>query len=106
LGAFGQDSHLPLKRRESAEGDCDTTMNVGNLWRRLTLRVRQDGQRLQARLAAKRGVSLALVAAIHIADLAIPWTGWDYMPRWRGTELRTMSLRRRPFAVATALIAG
>ena len=59
-------------------------MNVVNLTKRLTLAVRRDGlMRSLARLTSKRGVSLALIAAILIADLAIPWAGWSYLPRWQ-----------------------
>ena len=45
------------------------------------LTVHQDGLLgWLARLAAKRGLSLTLIAAILIVDLAIPWAGWSYMP--------------------------
>jgi hypothetical protein len=85
--------------------DYSTTMNVGNLRRRLTLAVRQDGLlRWLARLASKRGVSLALIAAILIVDLVIPWAGLSYLPRWQGLSFVPRALVDEPCAVATALI--
>ena len=69
------------------------------------LTVRQDGLLgWLARLAAKRGFSLALIAAIVIVDIAIPWAGWSYMPRWQGLSFTPRALVDEPCAVATALI--
>lgn len=80
-------------------------MNVANLTKRLTLAVRRDGlMRSLARLTSKRGVSLALIAAILIADLAIPWAGWSYLPRWQGLSFVPRALVDEPCAVATALL--
>jgi inner membrane protein len=80
-------------------------MNAGNLRSSLTLTVHQDGPlRWLARLAAKRGVSLALVAAIVIVDVAIPWAGWGYLPRWQGLSFVPRAFVDEPCAVATALI--
>jgi inner membrane protein len=80
-------------------------MNVGNLWKRLILVVREDGLlRWLARLAAKRAVSLALIVAILVVDLAIPWTGWGYLPRWQGLSFVPRAFVDEPCAVATALI--
>ena len=80
-------------------------MNAGNLRSNLTLTVHQDGLLgWLARLAAKRGVSLALIAAILIVDIAIPWTGWSYMPRWQGLSFVPRAFVDEPCAVATALI--
>lgn len=65
----------------------------------------QDGLlRSLARLASKRGVSLGLIAAIVVVDLAIPWAGWSYMPRWQGLSFVPRALVDEPCAVATALI--
>lgn len=65
----------------------------------------QDGLlRWLARLAAKRGVSLALIAAIVIVDLAIPWAGSGYVPRWQGLSFVPRAFVDEPCAVATALI--
>jgi inner membrane protein len=80
-------------------------MNVGNLPKRLMLAVRRDGLMSSlATLASKRGVSLALIAAIVIVDLAIPWAGWSYLPRWQGLSFVPRALVDDPCAVATALI--
>lgn len=57
-----------------------------------------------ARLAANRGVSLALIAAILIVDLAVPWAGWGSLPRWQGLSFVPRALVDEPCAVATALI--
>jgi inner membrane protein len=57
-----------------------------------------------ARLAAKRRVSLALIAAIVIVDIAIPWAGWGYLPRWQGLSFVPRAVIDEPCAVATALI--
>jgi inner membrane protein len=80
-------------------------MTVGNLLRQSMFAVRQDGLlRWVARLAAKRGTSLTLIAAILIVDLAIPWAGWSYMPRWQGLSFVPRAFVDEPCAVATALI--
>jgi inner membrane protein len=80
-------------------------MNAGNLGGSPTLTARHGGLlRWLARLAAKRGVSLALIAAILIVDLAIPWTGWGYLPRWQGLSFVPRAFVDEPCAVATALI--
>ena len=69
------------------------------------LTVNLDGVlRWVARLAARRGVSLALIAAIVITDLAIPWAGWGHMPRWQGLSFVPRAFVDEPCAVATALI--
>jgi hypothetical protein len=69
------------------------------------LRVRSDGLLgCLARLVSKRGVSLALIAAILIVDLAIPWAGWSYLPRWQGLSFLPRALVDEPCAVATALL--
>lgn len=57
-----------------------------------------------ARLVAKRGVSLALVGGILIVDLAIPWAGWSYLPRWQGLSFVPRAFVDEPCAVATGLI--
>jgi inner membrane protein len=80
-------------------------MNAVDLRSDPTLTMHQDGLlRWLARLAAKRGVSLALVAAIVIADLAIPWAGWGYLPRSQGLGFVPRAFVDEPCAVATALI--
>lgn len=69
------------------------------------LQLRQDGLlRWLARLAAKRTVSLALIAAILIVDLVIPWTGLSQLPRWQGLSFVPRALVDEPCAVATALV--
>jgi inner membrane protein len=80
-------------------------MNAVDLRSDQTLTTHQDGLlRWLARLAAKRGVSLALIAAIVIVDLAIPWAGWGYLPRWQGLSFVPRAFVDEPCAVATALI--
>ena len=80
-------------------------MNVGNPTMRLTPRLRQDRPlRWLAELVSKRKVSLALIAAILIVDLVIPWAGWSYLPRWQGLSFVPRALVDEPCAVATALI--
>ena len=56
----------------------------------------------QAHLQAR--ISFALIAAIVIVDLAIPWAGWSYMPRWQGLSFVPRAIVDEPCAVATALI--
>lgn len=67
--------------------------------------VRQEGLlRCVARLASKRTVSLALIAAILIVDLVIPWSGPDYLPRWQGLSFVPRAFIDEPCAVATAMV--
>ena len=59
-------------------------MNAGNLGKGAKLTVHQDGLLgWLARLAAKRGVSLALIGAILIVDIAIPWADGATCPDGR-----------------------
>src|ERR1700733_12365330 len=57
-----------------------------------------------AGLTCKRRVSLALIAAILIVDLVIPWAGGSYLPRWQGLSFVPRAFVDEPCAVATALI--
>jgi inner membrane protein len=71
------------------------TMSFGSRARLLPPR-HQDGLlRWLARLVSRRAVSLALVLAIVIVDLTIPWHGLSFVPR---------ALIDEPCAVATALV--
>ena len=80
-------------------------MNLATRTRSLLLAVRQDGLLTWlARLVAKRKVSLALIAAVLVVDLAIPWAGWSYLPRWQGLSFVPRALVDEPCAVATALV--
>jgi hypothetical protein len=80
-------------------------MNVGSSTMRLTSTLRRDGLlRWLAKLVSKRGVSLALIAGILIVDLAIPWAGGSYLPRWQGLSFVPRAFVDEPCAVATALI--
>ena len=57
-----------------------------------------------AKLVSKRRVSLALIAAILIVDLVIPWSGGSYLPRWQGLSFVPRAFVDEPCALATALI--
>jgi hypothetical protein len=71
-------------------------MNLGSRASRSVLSLHQDGLlRWLARLVSKRGVSLALIAAIVTVDHTIPWQGMSFVPR---------ALIDEPCAVATALV--
>jgi hypothetical protein len=71
----------------------------------MNLRLRAARQPLAARrdgllnsltsLASLRAVSLALVAAVAVTDLTIPWHGWGFVPR---------ALVDEPCHLATALV--
>ena len=70
-------------------------MTIRN-WTRRLMPVHQDGLlRWLVRLVANRGVSLALVAAIMIVDLTIPWQGMSFVPR---------AIVDEPCAAATSLV--
>jgi hypothetical protein len=57
---------------------------------------RRDGLlKCLTRLASLRAVSLALVAAVAVTDLTIPWHGWGFVPR---------ALVDEPCHLATALV--
>ena len=65
----------------------------------------QDGLlRWLAKFVSKRRVSLALIAALLVVDLVIPWSGTDLMPRWQGLSFVPQAFVDEPCAVATALI--
>ena len=49
-----------------------------------------------ARLAARRWVSLALIAAILTVDLAIPWPGSGYLLRWEALSFVPRALVDEP----------
>jgi hypothetical protein len=90
---------------EVSRGDSSTAMKVGNPTRHLTSSLRQDGLlRWLAKFVSKRRVSLALIAALLVVDLVIPWSGTDVMPRWQGLSFVPQAFVDEPCAVATALI--